>query len=410
MERTHNEDILKTTTSEVIVDYKKGLDVLLQRSFASGNNWFETITDHVRWYRVQYASHRFGKKCETPCYTAFFGGYPQYSPYEPIPSWLKPLIDRVSTSLGGVPFNACLFRLYFDGNDEIAWHTDGRKFLENDPIIASLSFGARATFQMRRMHNVWPPCDGSSTNTTTESYIDTSTPIRTFVVGDGDLLVMRGPTQKHWHHRVPKEKGRRPRLNINFRYIRPGFKAEAGQKTYYKYMVHGDEEAPKSWLYKDILKRNGGMLKFCGVAHGTIGMGNQETVETDRTKPAVKCSTAGSQKENCAQDYLTTTNNRKKKTGDGCSPSEQQDFLFSNEDVDATIFLSLPSSLQHELISSWRVDQVRPDQYKRKGKEDPSTCCITQKTIKRRKTNNFHRKGDCIKGPLDSFFRSSGSK
>ena len=36
--------------------------------------------------------------------------------------------------------------------------------------------------------------------------------------GDGDLLVMTGDTQKHWHHRVPKARSRRPRVNINFRY------------------------------------------------------------------------------------------------------------------------------------------------------------------------------------------------
>ena len=46
---------------------------------------------------------------------------------------------------------------------------------------------------------------------------------------------MRGSTQKHWHHRVPKEKGRRPRININFRLILPNQPdTERGQKSYYK--------------------------------------------------------------------------------------------------------------------------------------------------------------------------------
>ena len=71
-----------------------------------------------------------------------------------------------------------LLRLYFDGADEIAWHTDGRTFLGPTPTIASLSFGAEALFQMRRMRNVWP-CAG-------DNGIDATTPIRDFPVGDGE--------------------------------------------------------------------------------------------------------------------------------------------------------------------------------------------------------------------------------
>ena len=167
-----------------------------------------------------------------------------------------------SVSVNNLPFkfNAMLLRLYFDGNDEIAWHTDGRTFLGNTPTIASLSFGANATFQMRRMTNVWPPLDGSKGCC---CGIDKSTPQRDFVVGDGDMLVMRSTTQKHWHHRVPKQKGgRRPRLNINFRYIITGPDAERGQKTYYKYMVHGDEQAPKSLTYSEIMAKRGGMMNY----------------------------------------------------------------------------------------------------------------------------------------------------
>jgi hypothetical protein len=75
----------------------------------------------------------------------------------------------------------------------------------------------------------------------------------TFKCAGGDLLVMRGDTQKHWHHRVPKEKYRRPRVNINFRYILPNREdSERGQKTYYKYMVHGDDVDPKGIMFKDV--------------------------------------------------------------------------------------------------------------------------------------------------------------
>jgi alkylated DNA repair dioxygenase AlkB len=218
-------------------------------------SWWSTLTKNASWHRVMYKSKRFGKQCETPCYTSFYGGFDSFAPYVPIPAWLQPLVDRVSSELG-TDFNAILLRLYFDGADEIAWHTDGRTFLGDEPTIGSLSLGATAHFQMRRMRNVWPTPGGG------DDGVDHATPPRDFALGDGDLLVMHGATQKHWHHRVPKASSRRPRININFRYILPGTPdAERGQQTYYKYMVHGDDAPDAAGLsFADILRRRGSLL------------------------------------------------------------------------------------------------------------------------------------------------------
>jgi alkylated DNA repair dioxygenase AlkB len=82
-----------------------------------------------------------------------------------------------------------LVRLYFDGNDEIAYHTDGRAFLGKTPTIASLSLGETASFQMRKMTHVWPCSD------TPNGGVDASEAVKTYRVGDGDLLVMLGKTQ-----------------------------------------------------------------------------------------------------------------------------------------------------------------------------------------------------------------------
>ena len=104
------------------------------------------------------------------------------------------------------------------------------------------------------MNNVWP-CGG-------DDGIDRTTPQREVMLGDGDLFAMLGPTQQYWHHRVPKTKGRRPRININFRYVLPGPDAARGQQTYYKYMVYGDEKYPRSYTFDEIMKRSGSMLNF----------------------------------------------------------------------------------------------------------------------------------------------------
>lgn len=241
-------------------DHDKGLDVELHREWltpAERMQLWNMITQRVEWFRVCYTSARFQKECETPCWTTFFGGVkPEQYPYVKIPDWLRPLVDRASKQfLREGTFNAILVRLYFDGDDEIAWHTDSRKFLGPSPTIVSLSLGASTRFEMRRMTNVWPATSGGRAARSQGNGVDSSTPIRRWNLGDGDLFVMRGSTQNFWHHRVPKEKGRRPRINLNFRYIVPnGPDAARGQATFYKYMVHGDKAKPPSYTFAQLLR------------------------------------------------------------------------------------------------------------------------------------------------------------
>ena len=355
--------------------------------------WWDTIVSNARWFRVKYKSGRFGKQCETPCWTTFYGGQTEYQPYEPVPEWLQPLVDEVSRDLNmPVPFIAMLLRLYFDGNDEIAWHTDGRTFLGNAPTIASLSFGANATFEMRRMHNVWPPLDGSAGDC-----IDRNTPQRNFVVGDGDMLVMMGETQRHWHHRVPKEKGRMPRLNINFRMILGGPDAERGQQTYYKYMVHGDEESPKSLRYEEIMKMKGGMMNF------TCPVGKSKIQRESRGKKDEK---------ECAIETPSAKNGAPKN-----ALSDDVASYLAAEKVDEATFMSLPDEIRRELVSEWRsvASASRPltaglkrqhDNSNSIGAKNKSGC-----TGKKTKGNGSGRGGGDPSGKkkragtLDTFFK-----
>ena len=327
-----------------------------QHNDASDCNWYEKLLANVRWHRVKYKSNRFQKDCETPCWTAFYGGRSEYSPYTPVPSWFQPLIDQVTTHLGkGVRFNAFLLRLYFDGNDEIAWHTDGRTFLGDEPTIASLSLGCKATFQLRRMNNVWPCADGSKS---TEGCVDVNTPIESFVLSDGDLLVMRGTTQKHWHHRVPKEKGRGVRLNINFRYVMPGSDAERGQKTYYKYMVYGDcpvNSEPPSWTFNEIMAKRGGIMNFVqrGMKRKSVEVDGQSTVK-DRDMSSEdegkKCKAVDSSAQYAKSPFPS---NEDDKSNNNCD-SETQQYLASNDSIDIDVYMALPKDIQTELLAQWK--------------------------------------------------------
>jgi alkylated DNA repair dioxygenase AlkB len=409
-----------------IDDDQKGLHVDIHRGlFASSNteknslkniNWYDQLLTNVRWHRVKYKSSRFQKDCTTPCYTAFYGGRSEYAPYIPIPEWFQPLIDEVNSHLGEhVQFNAFLLRLYFDGNDEIAWHTDGRTFLGEEPTIASLSLGCKATFEMRRMTNVWPCVNGSSsnnnnngrgaTNTSTTNTkggaaadVDTATPIQSFTLHDGDLLVMRGNTQKHWHHRVPKEKGRGVRLNINFRYVLPGQDAERGQGTYYKYMVFGDvpiDQEPPSWTYDEIVSKKGGMMNF--------------------VQKGVKCH--GSKREHRPeqQDQLSTQKREESNNNDSATAasfsrassdeSDTQRYLTSEQSVDKEVFMSLPQDIREELVAQWKSQQNRQQSSANAISPLPPTSSSKRKESGQSVASSFGKKTKKTKkGTIDSFF------
>jgi alkylated DNA repair dioxygenase AlkB len=376
-------------TKHLNLDIHHGLFASKNLQRTDPNNWYSNLLTKVRWHRVKYKSNRFQKDCETPCYTAFYGGRTEYKPYIPIPEWFAPLIDKVTTHLNennkeAVPirFNAFLLRLYFDGNDEIAWHTDGRTFLGDEPTIASLSLGNKASFQMRRMNNVWPCADGS---TSTEGCIDTNTPIESFVLQDGDLLVMRGKTQQYWHHRVPKEKGRGVRLNINFRYVMPGVDAERGQMTYYKYMVYGDvpiDCEPPSWTYDEIVKKKGGIMNF-------VKGGAKRKVVEDLADPNPEMK----QKEKDPKVAGASLNNSKPMAS---NLSETQQYLASDQCVDSAVFNELPIDIQNELVSQWKAQFSHAD-------SSQSIQHTAKATIKKKPKQSSARK------TLDSFFKKKQS-
>ena len=96
-------------------------------------------------------------------------------------------------------FNSCLLNLYHDGEEGMGWHSDNEPELGTKPVIASLSFGASRKFQFR--HNK------------TKKQIS-------LMLNNGTLLLMKGETQTHWKHQVPKMKAvRTARINLTFRTI-----------------------------------------------------------------------------------------------------------------------------------------------------------------------------------------------
>jgi len=111
---------------------------------------------------------------------------------------LMVLKERVE-ELTKAKFNSCLLNLYHDGNEGMAWHSDDEKSLGKNTTIASLSFGAERKFSLK--HKI--------TKETVSVLLES-----------GSLLVMKGSTQTHWQHSLPKTtKVKTPRVNLTFRTI-----------------------------------------------------------------------------------------------------------------------------------------------------------------------------------------------
>lgn len=113
--------------------------------------------------------------------------------------WTPPLLkirERVE-ELSGHAFNSCLLNLYHDGSEGMGWHSDDEKTLGRNPVIASVSFGAERPFRFK--HRL------------TKEVIP-------LMLENGSLLVMKGETQHHWLHALPKTKrANAPRINLTFR-------------------------------------------------------------------------------------------------------------------------------------------------------------------------------------------------
>lgn len=94
-------------------------------------------------------------------------------------------------------FDSAGFNLYRDGRDSVAWHRDKIKKEVEDPVVALVALGDRRKFLLR-------PYGGGKS--------------RPFPLGDGDLLITGGKTQRAWEHAILKVSKAGPRISIAFRH------------------------------------------------------------------------------------------------------------------------------------------------------------------------------------------------
>lgn len=170
-------------------------------SLSKARYYESRLMDSIAWKNDE--AYFFGKHIITKRMVAWYADQPYFYTYsnstKQALSWtaelleLKSLVEAITQST----FNACLLNLYHSGAEGMAWHSDDEKTLGKDSAIASLSFGAERKFSFKHKESK-------------ESL--------SLLLAEGSLLLMKGTTQSHWLHALPRIKQvTRPRINLTFR-------------------------------------------------------------------------------------------------------------------------------------------------------------------------------------------------
>ncbi|MDZ8136184.1 MAG: alpha-ketoglutarate-dependent dioxygenase AlkB [Nostoc sp. DedQUE04] len=183
-------------------------EVIYYQNFFDGNEsnqLFVELYETTSWN--QEDTILFGKQVKLPRLTAWYGDTDKSYSYSKITMqpflWTPVLINIKSKieSFSKIKFNSVLLNLYRDGKDSVAWHSDDEPELGENPIIASVSFGANRRFTFR--HKIQKELNYEIQLT------------------HGSLLMMKGTTQHFWQHQIPKtNKLTQPRINLTFRQIK----------------------------------------------------------------------------------------------------------------------------------------------------------------------------------------------
>jgi alkylated DNA repair dioxygenase AlkB len=163
--------------------------------------FLQVLLDTIPWKNDEAII--FGKKIITKRKVAWYGdegfSYTYSKTTKHALAWTKELlaIKKIAENKTGVVFNSCLLNLYHDGDEAMAWHSDGEKELLKNGCIASFSFGAERKFMFKHKQ-------------TAETI--------SILLENGSLLTMKDETQSFWLHRLTKStKVKTPRVNLTFR-------------------------------------------------------------------------------------------------------------------------------------------------------------------------------------------------
>jgi alkylated DNA repair dioxygenase AlkB len=185
-------------------------DLLYHRQFfakETADRLLLDLKEKIEW--TQNTIRFYGKESLVPRLEAWYGDPGKSYAYSgihmtPTP-WTEDLLEikQAIETQTGVNFNSVLINYYRNGKDRVAWHSDDEKELGQNPVIGSVSLGAERKFKLRhKQHKL----NGHKAE---------------ILLQHGSFLLMKGPTQHHWMHEIPRTaKPIGPRINLTFRIIR----------------------------------------------------------------------------------------------------------------------------------------------------------------------------------------------
>ncbi|MFK7828515.1 MAG: alpha-ketoglutarate-dependent dioxygenase AlkB [Congregibacter sp.] len=185
------------------------LDFLPQPDLGQpASSLFDALRRDIEWRSESITL--FGKTMPQPRLIAWYGdadAHYGYSGKRLAPqAWTEALLAVRARLEGfaGTEFNSVLANLYRNEQDSMGLHADDEPELGSRPVIASLSLGETRTFRLKHR---------------TRRDIK---PLK-LELPSGSVLIMRGDTQQHWKHEIPKSRTPcGPRINLTFRLVRRG--------------------------------------------------------------------------------------------------------------------------------------------------------------------------------------------
>lgn len=191
---------------ELPVKINKGEYIYIPNFYdqAKADKYLKRLITDIKWN--QESMKMYGKEILFPRLTSWYGDNDRPYSFSGItlqPNPWSPGLLKIKEDIepkAKVVFNSVLLNRYRNGQDSISWHTDAEKELGENPVIASVNFGAERKFQLKHKD--------------TNERID-------ILLKHGSLLIMQGELQHYWKHQIPKSKTiTQERVNLTFRVIK----------------------------------------------------------------------------------------------------------------------------------------------------------------------------------------------
>jgi alkylated DNA repair dioxygenase AlkB len=192
----------------------KGLDVLHEPEFIAPERaleLLEALKTEADWHRP--AMQMYGKTVHTRRQVAWHAdeGYVyKYSGQEHVWRDWTPAMTELRTAVEArmsTQFNGVLLNMYADGTEYVSPHSDDEDDLEDGSPVVCVSLGAERDFVFKMYEAETPDQEALRQRTKF-----------TVALGNGDLVVMAGDTQKVATHAIPKRaRVTEPRISLTFR-------------------------------------------------------------------------------------------------------------------------------------------------------------------------------------------------